>query len=112
MMTYFFSSEQPAQTSISDSYPLKMFYVTRPRRGGPQLKESQVYPARYAHRYLQLHCEWVATGTNMTNIKTKLTKNDLNNQKSTTAYRIQEKHTVASTVYFASLVHYALHYLL
>ena len=34
-----------------------------PRRGGPQLKESQVYPVQYGRRYAFLHCQWVAPGT-------------------------------------------------
>lgn len=38
--------------------------VNLPRRGGPKLKESQVYPDGYARRYLKLHCKWVAAGTN------------------------------------------------
>lgn len=30
------------------------------RRGGSQLKESQVYPVEYGRKFHQLHCEWVA----------------------------------------------------
>lgn len=40
-----------------------------PRRGGPQLKESQVYPVQYGRRYAFLHCQWVAPGTNLYEFK-------------------------------------------
>ena len=31
------------------------------RRGGPQLKQSQVYPKKYGRRFEELHCSWVVS---------------------------------------------------
>lgn len=35
-------------------------FLLVPRRGGPALKRSQVYPLRYGRKFQKLHCDWVA----------------------------------------------------
>ena len=44
------------------AYDCRLMQLHTSRKGGPHLKESQVYPMAYGRRMRHLHADWVAPG--------------------------------------------------